>query len=133
MLATRGWQKFALVLNLVGTILLFFSFQATSSNVKIVTTMDTHDTALCIEGRVLVEATGRGGYVIGGSKCPDWQNARPAAVVNIERPFMVTIGFLLLTAGFFFQYLSVPDPATIEQLRQDIRAIRRDQSRKPKP
>ncbi|MDQ2947815.1 MAG: hypothetical protein M3Y27_18090 [Acidobacteriota bacterium] len=108
MFATRGWQKLALAMNLSGTILLFFSFQATSSNVKIVTTEDGARTALCVEGRGLIVSEPGGGFGFGTSKCPEWERARPAAVVNIEKPFLVTIGFILIAVGFFVQYLSAP-------------------------
>lgn len=124
MLASRGWQKFALFLNLAGTILLFLSFQATSSNIKIVTTRDSFDTALCVEGRGIVVAMPRGEMAFNLPHCPDWNNAKPAAVVNIERPFLVTFSFSLLAIGFLLQYLAVPDPSTIEQLRKDVKSLR---------
>ena len=37
MFSNRKWQQFALLLNLAGTALLFYSFQATSSDFKLVT------------------------------------------------------------------------------------------------
>jgi hypothetical protein len=49
--------------------------------------------------------------------CPNWERARPAAVVNVERPFLVTLGFLLLAFGFLVQYLAVPNSDTISTLR----------------
>jgi hypothetical protein len=112
-----------LALNLAGSVLLFLSFQATSSNVKIVTTKDGR-TALCVDGRGLIESGARG-FGVGMSKCPDWENAKPAAVVNIEYPFMVTLGFSLTLAGFLIQYLSVPDPRTIDALRAEITTLKK--------
>lgn len=53
MFASRGWMRFALLLNLLGTVLLFLSFQATSSNLKIVRTADGR-TALCIDQQALL-------------------------------------------------------------------------------
>jgi len=38
------------------------------------------------------------------------EHARPAAVVNIEIPALVTVGFLFITAGFLIQFLSGPSP-----------------------
>ena len=66
-----------------------------------------------------------GEFRMGMSIRPEWEHARPAAVVNVERPFFITIGFLLLILGFFIQYLAVPDLMTIERLRAELKAIRK--------
>ena len=131
MLGSRGWQKFALALNLAGTALIWLSFQATSSNLKIVTTAD-HRTALCANGRALIiDDPAHKGTGFGIARCPEWENARPAAVVNVERPFLVTVGFILLLLGFLIQYLSVPNSETVEQLRQELKLLRKLRKRQP--
>lgn len=125
MLASRGWQKLAAALNLVGAVLLWLSFQATSSNLRIVTTAD-HRTALCAGGRALiVDDPIHGGTGYGIARCPEWENARPAAVVNVELPFLVTLGFILLLLGFIVQYFSIPGPETVEQLRRELKLLRK--------
>jgi hypothetical protein len=109
-------------------VLLFLSFQATSSNIKIVSTGDKR-TALCVNGRGLFVIHEDGGMDM-GTACPEWENARPAAVVNVEKPFWVTLGFIIISLGFLLQYLAVPDPRTIEQLRTELKAVRKQTARR---
>ena len=123
MFATRGWARFALLCNLLGTVLLFLSFQATSSDFKLITTSDGRS-ALCVHNRALLIFLPNGGWQLGARECPEWEHARPAAVVNIERPMFVTIGFSLTTLGFLLQFLSLPSPKTIAQMRADLKAAR---------
>lgn len=59
----------------------------------------------------------------GMRNCPDWEHARPAAVVNIEMPSMVTLGFIFITTGFLLQFLAVPGPKTIAQMRQELKKV----------
>ena len=70
------------------------------------------------------------GLILGASRCPDWQNARPAAVVNIENPFLVTLGFILLLLGFAIQYFSIPNSETVEQLRKELKLLRKLQKQR---
>lgn len=56
--------------------------------------------------------------------CPDWAEARPAAVVNIERPWLATLGFILSFLGFAIQFASVPSPKTERELRSEIKRLR---------
>ena len=129
MFASRGWMRFALILNLVGTVMLFVSFQATSSNLKIVHTSDGR-TALCIDKHALMIDIPPNGLMLGASTCPEWQNARPAAIVNIELPILVTFGFILTTAGFLLQFLSLPSVKTTAQLRKELKEIQRAEQEK---
>jgi uncharacterized membrane protein len=122
--SSPAWQKAALLLNLLGTVVLFLSFQATSSNVKIVRAPDGR-TALCVDARGLVVDVPPAGLQLGTHSCPDWENARPAAVINIEHPMFITIGFLLISLGFLIQFLSVSNPATLQQLRDEMKRSKR--------
>lgn len=65
-----------------------------------------------------------------GTSCPDWENARAAAIVNFESPLFIYVGFILLTLGFLLQYLAVPDPSTIDKLRTELKALKQKQKRK---
>jgi hypothetical protein len=120
--ASRGWARFSLLCNLLGSVLLFLSFQATSSNFKLITTSDGN-AALCVNDRLIMQNFSKGGGTLNfaPASCPDWEKAKAVAVVNIEHPLFVTTGFVLVTLGFFLQYLSFPSPKTIAQLRADLR------------
>jgi hypothetical protein len=95
-------------LNIFGTILLFFSFQATSSDFMLVTTKDER-AALCVGNAALFVLDQRGGLGI-GTKCPDWQTGRPTAVVNTEHPSLASSGLFLLILGFLTQLISIEQP-----------------------
>jgi hypothetical protein len=118
--ASRGWQRLALALNVIGGGILFFAFQATSSNLRLITTPDGY-TAICVDKRTLIATGPQGGLLMGMSTCPDWEHSRPAAVVNFEYPWFVSIGFGLLMCGFLIQFLAVPDPKNIAAMRKTLR------------
>lgn len=126
MFATRGWQRIALFCNLLGTVVLFLSFQATSSDLKLVTTSNG-SVALCVNKQEILQSVpGTSGFAFGG-ECPEWEHAKAAAVVTIERPFLITIGFVLVSLGFLLQYLSLPTAKTIAQIRSDLKTAKMQQ------
>ena len=61
---------------------------------------------------------------LGSGGCPTAADDRRAAVVNTEHPLFVTIGFLLTIFGFVIQFLAVPEPTSIAQLRREIKIMR---------
>jgi hypothetical protein len=128
--SNRKWQQIALILNLAGTALLFYSFQATSSDFRLVTATthsvmgEFHQYALCVNNYTVVETDSQHGIRLGQINCPDWAHSKPAAVVNIEHPTFVGIGFIILLAGFLLQYLSIPQAKTMAQLRAELKAAR---------
>ncbi len=125
MFATREWMRAALLCNLVGAALLFYSFQATSSNVKIITA--PHEgTALCAYGNSIFDIFPTKKWIIGGP-CPDWKDARPAAIVNLDEPWLASIGLLLLLGGFLLQLLAIPGPKTTAQLRADLKRVQAEE------
>jgi len=124
-------MRLALILNLAGTVILFLSFQATSSNFRLITTKDGKS-ALCVDQRAMMIATPDGGWTIGAQKCPDWENARPAAVVNIEHPSFITLGFILTTFGFLLQFLSFPSPKSAAEMRLELKGFQKAEELKRK-
>lgn len=125
MLSNKTWVRIALAANLVGTVVLFYSFQATSSRFSIVTQDNGPRVALCVNELSLLNVQEDKGIMLGG-KCPTWANNRPAAVVNIERPWLVTVGFILSFLGFAIQFASTPSPQTERQLRLEIKRLREE-------
>jgi hypothetical protein len=114
------WMRIALFFNLAGTVLLFLSFQATSSNL-IIKRASNGSTAMCIDQTGIAVTNPQGAWELGGA-CPDWPQARPTAVVNVERPYLITIGFILASLGFLLQVLATPSAKTISQIRADLKA-----------
>jgi hypothetical protein len=142
-LSNPKWQKAALFLNLVGTIVLFYSFQATSSDFKLVTApYEIHDVhpffigpqgipphgtkqyALCVNDFTIISSDIHSTVELGHAGCPNWAGAKPAAVVNIEHPTFEGIGFAMIALGFTLQYFSVPQAATITHLRKQLKAAK---------
>jgi hypothetical protein len=124
--ASRGWMRFALLCNFLGAILLFLSFQATSSNIRIITTADGR-TALCVEKRGLIVAHPRDSLIAMqiNVDCPEWEHARPAAVVNLELPWLADLGFILSILGFVLQFFAFPGPKSIAEMREELRIAKR--------
>jgi hypothetical protein len=122
--ASKTWARIGLALNVAGAICLFYAFQATSSNFRLITT-SSGDSALCVEQRAMMIASKDGGWVIGAMSCPDWVNAKPAAVVNIEKPILVTVGLLSTLAGFTLQFFTIPNDLTEDEINRNLRLLRK--------
>jgi len=65
--------------------------------------------------------------MIGHYGCPNWDAARPAAVVNVEHPAFEAIGFITLLLGFLIQYLAVPQPKTMAALRLELKKLKAEE------
>ena len=104
MFASRRWMRFALFCNLLGTLLIFLSFQATSSEVKLLSSHNT--TAFCAYGEALLVA-GNSNVAVGG-RCPDWPQARATILLSVEHPRTAILGFVLMLLGFFLQWFALP-------------------------
>jgi hypothetical protein len=91
--ASRKWTRIALALNLAGTLLLFYSFQATSSSFRLISrsqpgVMGSYtEYAICVKDFTLLQTIGHG-VGIGHLGCPTSEDDRPAAVVNTEHPVL---------------------------------------------
>jgi hypothetical protein len=127
--ASRKWTRIALALNVAGTILLFYSFQATSSSFRLISRSQPSvmgkytEYAICVKDFTLLETNGHG-VGIGHFGCPTSEDDRPAAVVNTEHPRFITLGFLMIVVGFIIQYFAVPEPKSIVQLRKEIKMLK---------
>jgi hypothetical protein len=102
-------------------VLIFISFQATSSKVKIISAPDGK-TAMCLDQTAIFVGTGNKFTV--GMSCPDWELGRPVAVVIVERPILITFGFAFISLGFLLQVLSLPSPRTLSQIRAELKAAK---------
>ncbi len=133
MFASRRWTRIALVSNLLGTLLLFYSFQATSSSFRLIkrSTSDISgvpsEYAICVEDYTLLSTDAHGSMILGSLGCPKNKDDRPAAVVNTEHPLFITFGFLLIVFGFICQFFAVPEPKTVSDLRREIRQLKAEQ------
>ena len=124
-------MRFALLCNFLGAILLFLSFQATSSDFRLITASNG-DAALCANGRALLIQKEKG-YALGiGQMCPEWEHARPAAIVNLELPWLANLGFILTLIGFVLQYFAFPGPRSIAEMRQELKIAKKQQGLKSK-
>jgi hypothetical protein len=134
--------RFALFLNLAGTLLLAFSFLATSSDFRLITAANTDGYgkpaagrtayAICVNNYVLVLTdSAKNGIEMGENGCPHWDNASPAAVVTYEHPSLLWIGIVAIAIGFLIQLVTIPKtetPPTIDPplSRAEYRRIIRD-------
>jgi hypothetical protein len=131
---SRKWTRIALSLNVLGALLLFLSFQATSSSFRLIKRpipsavfqKPEYSYEICVEDFTLL-STYKQGVAFGHEGCPAATDDRPAAVVNTEHPVFVTIGFLLILFGFIVQYFSVPEGRSISDLREEIKLLKRQQ------
>lgn len=113
--------RFALFLNFVGTVLLFYSIQITSGKVSIVTGADG-STALCIGPRAFITLLPNGAANLIGP-CPESILRASTAIITTEHPGFITFGFALLFFGFIIQY-------SLERPEQALPRILSDPQRK---
>lgn len=99
-------------LNLLGSFLVFLSFQATSTNLLVIANKD-QSFAFCIGDRAIFGLIpgGRGTYI--GTACPTGTDAKPAAVVNTDSPGLAKFGWILIAFGFFLQMFSIEKPQLV--------------------
>jgi hypothetical protein len=97
-------------LNIAGAGLLYWSFQATSTDLLLVTGSQMN--GFCVAGHVLfaMAPDGKGLLVGGGVSCPEGPTAKRTAVVNTEHPSFNSWGWFLLILGFVVQIFSLEYP-----------------------
>jgi hypothetical protein len=100
-------------LNLLGSFLVFLSFQAASTNLLLVTEKGTKNVAFCIGDRAVFGLTKDGRGTAMGYGCPQGVDAKPAAVVNTDSPGLAKFGWILIGFGFFLQMFSIEKPQAV--------------------
>ena len=75
----------------------------------------------------IADQTGQMGFAFGDNSCPEWEHARPAAIVNIELPWLANLGFVLTVVGFLLQFFAFPGPKSIAEMREDLRIAKKQQ------
>lgn len=142
---TPLYARIALCLNLVGTILLALSFQATSSDFRMVTASDVYvkdnapgvfvhyvnvhaicslNDTIIMEGTPYPKSNGKNIVLSTQQPCPD--RSHSVAIVNTEHPRFLFIGLILSAVGFFMQFLAVPRRKTIPEINGELRALRKE-------
>lgn len=104
------WSAF---LNLLGALLVFLSFQTASTNLLFVTERGTKNVAFCIGDRAVFGLTHDGQGMTMGFACPLGSDAKPAAVINTDSPWLMVFGWSVLVLGFFLQLFSVEKPSSV--------------------
>jgi hypothetical protein len=117
MTKTRLLASLALLANLIGSILVTLSFQATSSDFRLITahwsmrerkpSETVKSYAICANNNALAIGSDDGSVGLGMHGCPDWENGRPSAVVTAEHPWMLYAGLILSIIGFLGQLLLI--------------------------
>jgi hypothetical protein len=130
--ASRTWARIGLALNVLGAICLFYAFQATSSEFRLITKADG-EAAICVQGHTVMMRHSNGGWSLGSERCPSWMDGKPAAVVNIEHPSLITIGFIATFFGFAIQFFTIPSDPTADQIARELRILRKLRKQLEKP
>ena len=103
-------------LNLLGSFLVFLSFQATSTDLLLVTEKGKKNVAFCIGDRAVFGLTADGKGTAMGYGCPQGTDVKPAAVINTDSPGLAKFGWILIGIGFFLQLFSIETPLPPIQL-----------------
>jgi hypothetical protein len=101
----------------------FLSFQATSTNLLLVTSTDQKLAAFCVGDRAAFVMEGNG--VGMGTACPQGSGIKPTAVVNSDSPLLGYIGWGLLALGFGTQFFSIEKPMLSADDLRTLRKARR--------
>jgi hypothetical protein len=111
-MAKYRMAQWSAILSLVGALLVFLSFQATSSDFFL-TNLKNGDKALCVgQTALVVWASKNNGLAMGVAKgCADVADTPKVAVVTVEFPLLSYLGWLLLFIAFFLQFLSIEKPS----------------------
>jgi hypothetical protein len=108
--SSKTWARIGLALNVLGAICLFYAFQATSSEFRLITKSD---------GEAAI--------------CPSWMDGKPAAVVNIEHPALITFGFIATFFGFVIQFFTIPSDPAADEIARELRILRKLRKQLEKP
>ena len=103
--------RWSAVLNLAGTLLVFLSFQAHSSDFFL-TNLKDGSKALCVGNNALIVWGAGLGHVGWGQPngCIDVADTPKVAIVTVESPAFLTMGWAFLLLGFLLQLVSIEPP-----------------------
>jgi hypothetical protein len=73
---------------------------------------------------------GKGNSTLIGTCCPDPKNSKPIALVTVEKPSLIYVGFAILMLGFLIQLIGIASPKSIRQMRNEVKeALQREKLR----
>ena len=110
----HAWiARAALVLNFLGTILLVYSFQATTTDFRFIAVRDVtargapnpggSSYSICADKLGLAAIDATGSTYMGAGNCALWDRGNPAAVVLSDHPWLLKVGLGLSAFGCFVQ------------------------------
>ena len=101
--------RWSAVLSFVGSVVVFLSFQATSTSLLLVKGTDK-TTSFCVGDVAMLKLSADGKGLSMATKCPLAEDSRPTAVVSTDLPWLSNLGWFILTVGFFMQIFSIEPP-----------------------
>jgi hypothetical protein len=114
------------VLALLGSILVFYAFQATSTGFLVYTHGKYGESAMCVgDPPKSMIAMGAQGELIMAVRGFDHScsQGRHFAVVNTESPRLAGLGWILMLVGFVLQILSIEKPISAKDERKRLKRL----------
>jgi hypothetical protein len=111
----------------IGSFLVFYAFQATSTGFLVYTHGTRGESAMCVgDPPHSMLAIGADGELIMGMRDFDrsCSQGKKFAVVNTDSPRLATIGWILLLLGFVLQIVSTPRPVLTAPDRKRLRKLK---------
>jgi len=113
-------------LNLLGSLLLFYSLQFSSSEF-LLETLDNGHQALCVNGNAMFEWRA-GGVALGrADACKNATGAKPTALINTDHPAFVGWGLGMLFLGFLLQIFSIEKPVDLQAIAVKVKALEKEE------
>jgi hypothetical protein len=112
----------------VGSFLVFYAFQATSTGFLVYTHGAHGEAAMCVgDPPHSMLAIGPNGEFLMGMRGFDrsCSQGKNFAVVNTDSPHLARFGWILLILGFILQVVSIPRPVPTEAERRRLKKLRK--------
>jgi uncharacterized membrane protein len=120
--------RLSAMLTLLGSILIFYAFQATSTGFLVYTHGKHGESAMCIGDppRSLI-AMGPSGELLMAMRGYDQScsQGRHFAVIDTESPRLACFGWILMLVGFILQMLSIEKPMSAKEDQKRLKKLRR--------